>query len=104
MGLLNVFLSVAALMLGITGIVSLKSMITNTEDPKLVPVSYFIGLSFASVAIHSASRVFGSLSLSGLTGPPLLRDLMVSYTALFLFGALWQTYELSLVDKPDWMD
>jgi len=104
MGVLNIFLSTVALTLGITGIVSIKSMITNTEDSKLVPVNYFIGLSFVAVIIHSASRLFGSLSLGSLTGPPLLRDLMVAYTALFLFGALWQTYELSLVDKPDWMD
>lgn len=104
MSLFNTFLAASALMLATAGTAVLWLVLRNTESPDMMPVLYFIGLSFLSVLVTSVSRLAEQLSLGGVLASPLLRDLMVAYTSLFLFGSLWQTYELSSVEKPDWID
>lgn len=104
MGPFNIFLATSALMLATAGIAVLWLVLRNTESSRMMPVLYFIGLSFLSVLVASGSRLAEALSLGGVLASPLLRDLTVAYTSLFLFGALWQTYELSSVEKPGWID
>lgn len=100
----NIFLSASSLMLAAVGLAVLRLVLRSTESSRMVPVLYFIGLSFSSVFVASGSRLLEALSFGGVAASPLLRDLMAAYTSLFLFGALWQTYELSSVKKPEWID
>nr|EGQ39635.1 MAG: hypothetical protein J07AB56_03630 [Candidatus Nanosalinarum sp. J07AB56] len=100
----NIFLAASGLMLAAAGLAVLRLVLRTAESPRMMPVLYFIGLSFSSVFVASSSRLLEALSFGGVIASPLLRDLMAAYTSLFLFGALWQTYELSSVEKPEWID
>lgn len=70
--------------------------IDNCRESAFVPIYYFIGFSVVSAGLTAASHTLSSLSIGGVLGSAITQDLMMAYTALFLFGALWQSYEAEI--------
>lgn len=70
--------------------------INNCRESAFVPIYYFIGFSVVSAGLAAASHVLGGLSMGGILGAQITQELMMAYTSLFLFGALWQSYEAEI--------
>lgn len=70
--------------------------IHNCRESAFVPIYYFIGFSVVSAGLTATAHILGSLSVGGVLGAAITQDLMMAYTSLFLFGALWQSYEAEI--------
>lgn len=77
--------------------------IDHCRESAFVPIYYFIGFSVVSAGLTAISHTLGSLSMGGIIGAPITQDLMMAYTSLFLFGALWQSYEAEIC-MPKFLD
>lgn len=96
----KLFLPVTAALLSIVGLGVAYWVITKCRKSQFMPTYYFISFSIVSVLIMAVSRISTVLWQSPLLGYPLLVDLMIAWSALFLFGALWQSYETSICVVP----
>lgn len=52
----------------------------------------------------SLGRLVNTLYGTNLFNYVLLQDLLLAYISLFLFGALWQSYETELTVPPKFLD
>ena len=96
----NLFLPTTAFLLGIMSAFVLYWVVTKCSKSEFVPIYYFIGLSIVSISVLSASRISEVLIGGTLLDSVLLKDLMIAWTSLFLFGALWESYEASICVMP----
>lgn len=101
MGFFELFLPVTATLLSLLGLGVSYWVISQCKEGEFIPTYYFIAFSIVAVLFMSLSRVSTVIFGSELFNYALLQDLMVSWAALFLFGALWQSYETSVVMVPD---
>lgn len=100
----ELFLPSLAFLLSVVSLVVFYWVVTRCEESAFMPMFYFIGLSIFSLGVMSISRISRTLFGSELFQYTLVQDLMVSYLALFLFGALWQSYETSICVPPPLVD
>lgn len=100
MSFFQLFLPATAFLLTLVSVGVLYWVITKSKESEFIPTFYFIGFSIASILIMSLSRITKVLFGSELFNYVLLQDLMVAWAALFLFGALWQSYETSICVVP----
>ncbi|WEL19291.1 hypothetical protein [Candidatus Nanohalococcus occultus] len=89
-------LEIFAALLSVFSLVLVYVAIRDCKESAFVPIYYFIGFSVASAGMTATSHVLGDLSTGGIIGSEIVQDLMMAYTSLFLFGALWQSYEASI--------
>ena len=101
MGFFELFLPTTAAILSLIGIGVSYWVITHCKEGEFMPTYYFIGFSIVAVFFMSISRLSNFLFSSELFNYVLLQDLMIAWAALFLFGALWQSYETSVVMVPE---
>lgn len=101
MGFFELFLPITAALLSLIGLVVSYWVITRCKEGEFIPTYYFIAFSFVAVLFMAISRISNVLFGSELFNYALLQDLMISWAALFLFGALWQSYEASIVMAPE---
>ena len=73
----------------------------HTLQGRRVYTDLLLALSIVAVLLMAISRVSNVLFGAELFNYALIQDLMIAWTALFLFGALWQSYETSIVMVPD---
>lgn len=104
MAFFKLFLPITAALLCIIGLGVAYWVITRCRKSQFMPTYYFIAFSIVSVLIMSVSRVSTVLWGAPLFNYPLLVDLMIAWSALFLFGALWQSYETSVCVVPSAFD
>lgn len=104
MSFFKIFLPTLAFLLSIISLGVLYFSIKGSKKSEFITVFYFLGLSFSGTLFLSLSRIVKTLYSEELFNFVLIQDLMVSYIALFLFGALWQSYEASIVEPPSWID
>jgi hypothetical protein len=100
----ELFLPVTAALLCLSGLLVAYWVITRCKRSEFMPTYYFIAFSIVSVLIMSVSRVSTALFGSPLFNYPLIFDLMIAWSALFLFGALWQSYETSICVVPSQLE
>jgi hypothetical protein len=79
-------------------------IIKSTEESSFIPTYYFLGFSIGAVVFMSLGRIVKTLYGTELFNYALLQDLLLAYIALFLFGALWQSYETDLCVPPKFID
>lgn len=101
MGFFELFLPFTAALLSVAGLGVTYWVITRCKEGEFIPTYYFIGFAIISVLIMSVSRLSVALYGSSFLNFTLLLDLMIAWAALFLFGALWQSYETSIVMVPE---
>ncbi|MFQ3275170.1 MAG: hypothetical protein ACI9LV_000475 [Candidatus Nanohaloarchaea archaeon] len=100
----EIFLPATAALLSLVGLVVAYWVITRCKKSEFMPTYYFIGFSIISVLMMSLSRISSALFGSPLFNYPLILDLMIAWSALFLFGALWQSYETSICVVPSQLE
>ncbi|MFT4892394.1 MAG: hypothetical protein ACI8Z7_000166 [Candidatus Nanohaloarchaea archaeon] len=100
----EIFLPATAALLCLIGLVVAYWVITRCKQSEFMPTYYFIGFSIISVLFMSLSRISSALFGSPLFNYSLMLDLMIAWSALFLFGALWQSYETSICVVPSQLD
>lgn len=100
----QLFLPALALLISIISLGVLYWIIINTEDSSFIPTYYFLGFSIGAVVLMSIGRLVRTLYGSNLFNYVLLQDLLIAYIALFLFGALWQSYETDICVSPKFLD
>lgn len=92
----TLFLEFFTLLLSIASIVLVYMAVDQCRESAFVPIYYFIGMALGAAMILSIARL-GSQLVNGFPlASTLAQDLFISYIVLFLFGALWQSYEASL--------
>lgn len=104
MAFFELFLPITAALLSIVGLGVSYWVITRCREGEFIPTYYFIAFSIVSVLLMSVSRLSDVLFGSQLFNYTLMLDLMIAWTALFLFGALWQSYETSIVMVPEHLE
>lgn len=92
----GMILEVFTVLLSIFSVGLVYLAISNCRESAFVPIYYFIGFSVVSAGLTATSHVMSSLSIGGVLAASLTQDLMMAYTSLFLFGALWQSYEAEI--------
>jgi len=102
-GFFELFLPATAFLLSLISLVVLYWIISRCQENVFMPIYYFLGLSIGAVSLMSLSRITNSLFGSHLFNYVLIEDLLISYIALFLFGALWESYETEVCVPPDFM-
>ena len=100
----ELFLPALALLMSIVSLGVLYWIITNTEDSSFLPTYYFLGFSIGAVVFMSIGRLARRLFGADLFDYILLQDLLLAYIALFIFGALWQSYETDLCVPPKFLE
>jgi hypothetical protein len=103
MSFFQLFLPVTAALLSLIGLGVSYWVVTRCKEGEFIPTYYFIAFSIISILVMSVSRISNVLFGSELFNYALIQDLMVAWTSLFLFGALWQSYETSIVMVPEKM-
>lgn len=103
MGFFQIFLPAVALLMSLVSLSVLYWVLKNCKKGAFVPVYYFIGFSLGAVGLMSFARVYEALTGNLIFNYDLIYDLLMAYTALFLFGALWQSYETSVCIPPKWV-
>lgn len=101
MSFFQLFLPGTAALLCLVGLGVSYWAITRCKEGEFIPTYYFIAFSIVAVLLMAISRVSNVLFGAELFNYALIQDLMIAWTALFLFGALWQSYETSIVMVPD---
>lgn len=104
MSFFSLFLPALALMLSLVSMGVLYWVITRCKQNIFLATYYFLGLSSLGVIGISLSRISKVLFGQTFLGTALVQDLMVAYIALFIFGALWQSYETEICVPPKWME
>lgn len=104
MSFFQLFLPVTAGLLCLIGLGVSYWVISRCKESEFIPTYYFIAFSIVAILMMSISRVSNVLFGSELFNYALIQDLMIAWTALFLFGALWQSYETSIVMVPDQLE
>ncbi|MFB6144088.1 MAG: hypothetical protein ABEJ98_02135 [Candidatus Nanohaloarchaea archaeon] len=102
MGFFNLFLPATAFLLSVVSLAVFYWIVKRCQEDIFLSTYYFLGLSLLAVMVFSASRIVEVLGAGGFNYG-LVKDLAISYVALFLFGALWQSYETEICMPPDWM-
>lgn len=77
--------------------------IDKCRESAFVPIYYFIALAISSAGMLAASKISDRLLSDSILATPILQDLFLAYTVLFLFGSLWQSYEAEIC-IPDFVD
>lgn len=101
MAFFELFLPSTAALLSLVALGVTYWVVTRCKEGEFIPTYYFIGFALISVLIMAGSRVSVALYGSQAVNSALILDLMIAWTALFLFGALWQSYETSIVMVPE---
>lgn len=104
MGFFELFLPALALLISVISLFVFYRIISTCKESAFIPTYYFIALGLVSVLGISSVKIYDLLFGFTLIDINLAKDLLISYTALFLFGALWQSYETSIVIPPTWID
>jgi len=100
----KLFLPSLAFLMAIISLVVLYWVIKGCKENAFIPTYYFLGFSIGAVVFMSLGRVMKVLYGAELFNFVLLQDLLIAYIALFLFGALWQSYETELSIPPNFLD
>lgn len=100
----KLFLPTLAFLMAIVSIAVLYWIIKGCKESAFIPTYSFIGFSIGAVAFMSLGRIIETLYGTDLFDFVLLQDLLVAYIALFLFGALWQSYETELCVPPKFLE
>ncbi len=100
----ELFLPALTSLLAVISLVVLYWVIKGCKESEFMPTYYFLGLSSASLLTVSVSRLAKTLFGQELFDFALTQDLMLAYLALFIFGALWQSYETSICVPPQPID
>lgn len=79
-------------------------VVTRCKEGEFIPTYYFIAFSIVAVFVMSLSRISNFMFGAELFNYVLIQDLMIAWAALFLFGALWQSYETSVVMAPEQLE
>lgn len=90
--------------MSVISLIVLYWVLKGCKKSAFIPTYYFLGFSLGAVFLMSIARISEVLFGSVLFNYVLLQDLLVAYMALFLFGALWQSYETSICVPPGWMN
>lgn len=104
MAFFEVFLPATAALLCLVGLGVAYWVITRCKRSEFMSTYYFIAFSIVAVLFMSASRISSAVFGSPLFNYPLMLDLMIAWSALFLFGALWQSYETSICVVPSQLE
>lgn len=104
MSFFEIFLPVTAVLLSLIGLVVAYWVVTHSDESEFIPTFYFIAFSIVSILMTGLSRTAKALLDTHLFNYPLMVDLMIAWASLFLFGALWQSYEASVVIKPSHLE
>lgn len=97
----KLFLPTTAFLLGMVSLAVFYWIVTRCREGEFIPIYYFIGLSIFSIVVLSLSRISNVLFGAHLFNYVLIEDLMIAWVSLFLFGALWQSYETSICVVPE---
>ena len=100
----ELFLPTLAFLMALVSLAVLYWIINGCKEGAFIPTYYFLGFSLGAVVFMSLGRVFKVLYGTELFNYVLLQDLLLAYIALFLFGALWQSYEAELCVPPSLID
>jgi len=100
----QLFLPTLTTLLASVSLIVLYWVVKGCKESEFVPTYYFLGLSLVSLLVISVSRLVSTLFGRELFEFALTQDLMLSYLALFIFGALWQSYETSIAVPPGMID
>lgn len=100
----KLFLPTLAFLMSVISITALYWIIKGSKESEFIPTYSFIGFSIGAVALISLSRMVKTLYGADLFDFVLLQDLLIAYVALFLFGALWQSYETELAVPPNFLE
>lgn len=100
----KLFLPALAFLMSIISLAVLYWIIKGCKESAFIPTYYFLGFSIGAVVFMSLGRIVKTLYGANLFNYVLLQDLLVAYIALFLFGALWQSYETELCVPPEFLD
>lgn len=104
MNTFNIFLQTVALLLSASSLALIYVAIMRCRESEFVPIYYFMALTAAGVLGLSLARMEATFWGKGfILSSSLLQDLFLSYIALFVFGALWQSYEAEMC-VPDFVD
>ncbi|MFB6217408.1 MAG: hypothetical protein ABEJ72_10680, partial [Candidatus Aenigmatarchaeota archaeon] len=82
----QVFLPAFAFCIAIVSIVMVYLSLEDVKDSHM-PSAYLNIFALSGLAIYSAARIYSVLAGEALLDFPLLKDLMIAYIGLFLFGA-----------------
>lgn len=104
MNFFELFLPTLAFLMSLVSLTVLYWIIKSTEESSFIPTYYFLGFSIGAVVFMSLGRIVKTLYGTELFNYALLQDLLLAYIALFLFGALWQSYETDLCVPPKFID
>lgn len=104
MNFFELFLPTLAFLMSLVSLTVLYWIIKSTEESSFIPTYYFLGFSIGAVVFMSLGRIVKTLYGTELFNYSLLQDLLLAYIALFLFGALWQSYETDLCVPPKFID
>lgn len=100
MSFFELFLPIAAFLLSLVSLAVAYWVISRCKESEFMPTYYFIAFSIISVMTMSFSRIYRAMFGSELLNFVLMQDLMILWASLFLFGALWQSYETSICVVP----
>lgn len=100
----KLFLPALAFLMSLVSLAVLYWIIKGCREGAFIPTYYFLGFSIGAVVFMSLGRMVKALYGTNLFNYVLLQDLLVAYIALFLFGALWQSYETELCVPPEFLD
>lgn len=100
----KLFLPALAFLISIVSLGILYWIIKGCKENEFIPIFYFLGFSIGAVVFMSMGRLIKTLYGAELFDYVLFQDLMLAYIALFLFGALWQSYETELAVLPKFLD
>lgn len=100
----KLFLPALAFLMSVISLGVLYWVIKSCKEGAFIPTYYFLGFSIGAVMFMSLGRIVKTLYGTNLFNYVLLQDLLVAYIALFLFGALWQSYETELCVPPKFLD
>lgn len=92
----KLFLPAVAFLMSLVSLAVLYWVVKGTKKSSFIPTYYFLGFSIVAVVFMALGRLVKTLYGTNLFNYVLLQDLLVAYIALFLFGALWQSYEVEV--------
>lgn len=100
----ELFLQSTAFTLSAVSLVLVYISIKESSESSFVPIYYFLGLSLTGVLVLSLSEMVTTLLGPGtMLSSEMVKDLFLSYIALFLFGTIWQSYEAEMA-LPSFVD
>jgi len=100
----KLFLPAVAFLMSVISLGILYWIIKGCKESEFIPTYYFLGFSIGAVVFMSLGRLVNTIYGTNLFNYVLLQDLLLAYISLFLFGALWQSYETELTVPPKFLD